>query len=151
MESLAQPVRERQLGVVACRGQRRQSGSGVRRPDEDVEVLGMPADARVDAEGVGPAQQKRRAGVLEHREGATVEPLGGGVEPFRAGYDGGHDAPSCVPRQDSNPRALPRRRAKGEKQKGCQQARNLPKRSDERWESVPRWPGPFVNQGPSHE
>jgi hypothetical protein len=70
---LAEPVRERNLGQIAGPLERTQCLVEVAGPDEHIEVLGMSFDAGVTREGVCPADEHLKAGLLERAQRTTVE------------------------------------------------------------------------------
>ena len=91
---LGQPVREHQLGLVARRGADLEQPVHVARPDEDVEILGGPVDARLVHERERAADQERHLRPGEHLHRLAVERPGRGVDQRLRGREG-HRVASC--------------------------------------------------------
>jgi len=77
---LAQPVREAQIGVAAGGAQGLEGRLHVAGMDEQIEVLGVPADARVTLERIGAANQERHAPGLEPGHHIAIERARDGIE-----------------------------------------------------------------------
>src|SRR5262249_23224052 len=77
---LGQPVWKRHLRRAAARRQQHERALDVARVNEDVEVLGVPADAGIPLEGVGAADEERDAAALQLVHDAAIEGAGDGIE-----------------------------------------------------------------------
>ena len=94
----AQPMPERNLGLVPRRAQRRERPFEVARPDEHVKVLGVVLDARVAGEGIRAADQNVEVGFLERAQRRAIERPGSGFENLQLRLGSGHIVASRVAR-----------------------------------------------------